>query len=109
MILYDKIPDMECLSGDTLPEFMIYVESDSGLEGGGMQMILAKSNAPNICILSKVCEPVEGGFSVQIDSDDTSNLTEGAYEMHFCLTAPGGKMYRKLSGSIYIHSVAQEA
>ena len=33
IVFYDKMPDMECLAGDTLPTFTISVDADS-LSGG---------------------------------------------------------------------------
>lgn len=107
MIFYDKIPDMECLSGDTLPDFTISVESEESLTGCRMQLILADSHTPDRCVLCKECTPTEDGFSVQLDSSDTKGLTEGTYNIHFRLITPDGKSYRKLSGSIYVHTAAQ--
>lgn len=107
MIFYDKLPDMECLSGDTLPDFTISVESEDSLEGCRMQLILAKANTPDVCAVCKECDPVEGGFTVQLDSSDTSKLSEDTYDMHFRLISPDGKSYRKLFGSLYVHTAAQ--
>lgn len=107
MIFYDKLPDMECLSGDTLPDFTISVESEDSLEGCRMQLILAKFNAPEICVVCKECKPIKSGFTVRLDSSDTSKLTEGTYDMHFRLTTPDGRSYRKLAGSLYVHTAAQ--
>lgn len=108
MIFYDKFPDMECLSGDTLPDFTISVESGDSLESCRMQLILAKVNTPDVCAVCKECDLVEGSFTVQLDSSDTSKLSEGAYDMHFNLISPDGKSYRKLFGSLYVHTAAQE-
>lgn len=107
MIFYDKLPDMECLSGDTLPDFTISVESYDSLEGCRMQLILAKFNTPDVCALCKECDAIEGGFTVQLDSSDTSKLSEGAYDAHFRLLTPDGRSYRKLFGSLYVHTAAQ--
>ena len=107
MIFYDKLPDMECLSGDTLPDFKISVESEDGLDGCRMQLILAKFNTPDVCYVCKECDLTEDGFTVQLDSSDTSKLSEGTYDMHFRLISPDGKSYRKLFGSLYVHTAAQ--
>lgn len=72
-----------------------------------MQLILAKVNKPDVCAVCKECDLVEGSFTVQLDSSDTSKLSEGAYDMHFRLISPNGKSYRKLFGSLYVHTAAQ--
>ena len=107
MIFYDKIPDMECLSGDTLPDFTISVESEDSLAGCRMQLILADSHTPDRCVLCKECTPTEDGFSVQLDSTDTKSLPEKTYNIHFRLLTPDGRSFRKLSGSLYVHTAAQ--
>jgi|GEM_PF-686363 hypothetical protein rflaF_05894 len=107
MIFYDKLPDMECLSGDTLPDFTISVDTDNDLSGCRMQLILARSNAPETCVVCKECDPVKGGFTVRLESSDTVKLGEDTYDMHFRLIAPDGKSYRKLAGSLYVHTAAQ--
>lgn len=107
MTFYDKLPDMECLSGDTLPDFTISVESEDSLAGCRMQLILAKSNTPDICVVCKECSLIECGFRVQLDSNDTRKLTEGTYDIHFRLITPDGVSYRKLAGSLYVHTAAQ--
>lgn len=107
MIFYDKLPDMECLSGDTLPDFTISVDSDNDLSGCRMQLILARYNAPETCVVCKECKPINGGFTVCLESSDTVKLGEDTYDMHFCLITPDGKLYRRLAGSLYVHTAAQ--
>lgn len=107
MIFYDKLPDMECLSGDTLPDFTISVDSEGSLEGCRMQLILANSHTPDICAVCKDCTLTDDGFTVQLDSSDTKKLAEDTYDIHFRLITPDGKSYRKLSGSLYVHTSAQ--
>lgn len=106
MKFYDKLPDMECLSGDTLPVFHVKVE-DTDLTGCTMQFILADSGSPGTAVLSKACTSETDGFAVQLTSEDTSSLTEGTYFMHFCLTDANGYNFRKLAGLLYVHSVPE--
>lgn len=108
MIFFDKLPDMECLSGDTLPDFTISVESEDSLVGCRMQLILANSHTPDICAVCKECTLTDDGFSVRLDSSDTKKLAEETYNIHFRLITPDGRSYRKLSGSLYVHTAAQE-
>ncbi|MBQ6169797.1 MAG: hypothetical protein IJK30_07570 [Ruminococcus sp.] len=108
MEFYGKMQDMECLSGDTLPVFDIEVEVGEGsIEGGTMFIFVAKSDSPHIPLICKACEATEDGFSVQLVSQDTSGLMEGTYDMHFCFTASDGNSYRKLFGTLYVHTAAQ--
>ncbi len=108
MYFYEKMQDMECLAGDTLPVFDVEVEVGEGsLTGGTMNIIVAKSDAPQIPLINKACEATEDGFSVQLDSYDTAGLMEGTYDMHFRFTASDGNSYRKLFGTLYVHTTAQ--
>lgn len=103
MRFYNKLPDMECLSGDTLPAFHVKVEG-AELSKLSMQVILADSRSPNVAVLSKECTATSDGFTVQLTSEDTSRLTEGTYIIHFRLDENGLSM-RKLVGELYVHSV----
>lgn len=104
MRFYNKLPDMECLSGDTLPAFHVKVEG-AELSKLSMQVILADSRSPNVAVLSKECTAASGGFAVQLTSEDTSRLTEGTYIIHFRLDDQNGLSMRKLVGELYVHSV----
>lgn len=103
MRFYNKLPDMECLSGDTLPVFQVKVEG-ANASTLSMQVILANSKTPNIAALVKVCTATSDGFAVQLTSEDTSKLTEGTYIIHFRLDENGLSM-RKLVGELFVHSV----
>lgn len=108
MKFYGQMHDMECLSGDTLPVFDVEVEVGKGsLTGGTMNIIVAKSDSPQIPLINKACDATEDGFCVQLDSYDTAGLMEGTYDMHFKFTASDGNCYRKLFGKLYVHTVAQ--
>lgn len=104
MKFYNKLPDMECLSGDTLPAFHVKV-GGADLSGCTMQLILAHRHSPNTAALVKDCTAEAGGFAVQLTSEDTEKLTEDTYLLHFRLTAPNGIDLRKLAGELYVHSV----
>lgn len=105
MKFYNKLPDMECLSGDTLPAFHVQVEGDDS-SNCTMELILANCHSPNIAVLTKECTAEQGGFVVQLTSDDTSMLTEDTYFIHFRLIK-NGQSLRKLAGEIYVHSVPE--
>lgn len=106
MKFYDNIPDMECLAGDTLPTFNISVDADS-ISGCSMQVIVARSNNPNTAVLCKDCTSTDGGFEVQLTSDDTSGLISDMYDIHFRLIDADGKSYRKLYGKLWVTAAAE--
>lgn len=109
MTFYSKIPDMECLSGDTLPEFEVEVEVGDGgdLSGCSMQVIVAEFDQPQTAVICKDCTPTETGFSVTLTSEDTSKLKEKTYDIHFRLVDQAGNSYRKLFGTLYVHTAAR--
>lgn len=104
MKFYDKLPDMEFLSGDTLPAFHVEVEGTIQ-SGSTMECIVSKSTTPTTSVITKECTAESGGFVVQLTSEDTTSLTEGSYLIHFRLIS-GDLSFRKLAGTMYIHSVA---
>ena len=106
MKFYTKLPFMELLSGDTLPTFHVQVEG-AELEGCTMKFIISAADSPDTAVISKDCTAEEGGFAVQLTSADTSELTEGTYLMHFCLTNAASLTFRKLAGKMYVHSVPE--
>ena len=65
MNFYTKLPDMECLSGDTLPAFHIQV-TGGVLASATMKIILARKQTPDIPAVTKDCTAETGGFSVQL-------------------------------------------
>lgn len=104
IVFYDKMPDMECLAGDTLPTFTISVDADS-LSGSSMQLIIADENNPTEAVVCKECTAVDGGFCVTLDSSDT-DLPDKVYDIHFRFIGADGYSRRKLSGKIYIRAAA---
>ncbi len=94
---YDHLPDMECLSGDTLPVFTVSVDTD--VTGCSMQLILANTDGEQV--VCKDCAQVGGGFSVQLTSTDTARMS-GVYQLQFCLKDAGGLCYRKLAGTLTV-------
>jgi hypothetical protein len=107
MKFYKKLPDMECIVGDTLPEFNIFVDGETSLSGCTMQLILADSKAPETAVICKECTAISGGFKVILTSEDTSNLTGGTvYFMHFRLIK-NGQSYRKLFGCLTAKTVPE--
>ena len=106
MKFYNKIPDMECLAGDTFPVFNVKIDADD-LSGCSMQIIVALSNDPNNAVICKECTVIEGGFSVQLTSDDTAGLISDMYDIHFRLIDSEGQSYRKLAGKLWVTAAAE--
>ena len=102
---YGTIPDMECLSGDTLPTFRVDVEG-ADVSGCTMQFILARNSDPTTAILRKACNKVDNGFEVTLTSEDTAGLAEGIYQMHFRLLGADFLDRRKLYGLLYVKTAA---
>ncbi len=109
---YDKLPDMRCIAGDTLPTFVVSVDADS-LTGCRMQLIVAKSSDPTTAVICKECELVEVDgeecFAVTLTSEDTGTLSEGIYILHFRFIGADGLDYRKLCGQMYVSAAAKGA
>ena len=103
MNFYDKLPDMECLSGDTLPAF--HVQVDENVSGATMQIILARKETPDVAVVIKDCTAETGGFVVQLTNAETKDLLEGTYVMLFELSQDDLKL-KKLVGNLYVHRVA---
>ena len=107
MRFYEKLPDMECIIGDTLPEFNISVDGETSLSGCTMQLIVADSKAPETAVICKECTAVTGGFKVILTSEETALLSgETVYFMHFRLIK-NGLSYRKLRGCLTTKSAPE--
>lgn len=104
IVFYDKMPDMECLAGDTLPTFTVSVDADS-LSGSSMQLIIADENNPTKAVVCKECTAVDGEFCVTLDSSDT-DLPDKVYDIHFRFIGADGLSRRKLSGKLYVRAAA---
>ena len=103
---YHKLPDMECLAGDTLPAFVVRIEGDEA-SNGTMKMILSRSDQPDTPVIIKECVYKADGFKVQLTNDDTSALSEHIYIICFVYRSDEGTEFRKAAGKIYIHASAQ--
>ena len=101
---YNEISDMECLQGDTLPEFHISIENASDFSG--LSMILESLDFPEQAVLTKSGTASDGGFTVRLTSEDTQNLS-GVYRFHICLTDNNGLKYKKIEGTMNIIPVAE--
>lgn len=101
---YDSIPDMEWLQGDTLPEFYIGIENASAFSE--LSLILESPEFPEQTVLTKEGTASDGGFTVQLTSEDTQNLS-GVYRYHICLTDNNGLKYKKITGILNIIPVAK--
>lgn len=102
---FDRLPDMECLSGDTLGTFCISPKEGS-FSGCRMQVIVASCRSPKVISICKECTLSQGIFRVMLTSEDTKPLGEGMYTLHFRLIDSAGLSYRKLAGKLYVHQVA---
>ena len=100
---YQKIPDMECLQGDTLSPFCITPENISDLSGYSMCLILEKDGG---IVIQKSCTQEDGAFYVQLTSADTAALS-GIYQIHFRMTDTRGLFYRKITGTFKVNPIAQ--
>ena len=96
LTFYDRIPDMECIQGDTLPVFEISV--DGNHDSGSMVLLIAPKNDPTRAAAEIKGSATKNGFAVQITSRETSLLTEGTYLLVFCLVSSDGLCYKKLAG-----------
>ena len=101
---YQKLPEMECLAGDTLPEFLIRTSLDD-VSGCTMQLIIEDQKTPGAVALSKNCSLSDEVFHVQLTSEDTAGLL-GVYRLHLCMTDSGGLKYRKLAGTLIVRQTA---
>ncbi len=102
---FDRLPDMECLRGDTLGNFVISADTSS-FDSCRMQVIIARKDAPAAALMCKECELLDGKFHVLISSEDTAELREGTHIIHFRLIDENGLSYRKLAGNLYVHQTA---
>ena len=104
---YDKLPTMECLQGDTLDVFQIYVNEFGSLEGCSMKILLEDQKLLGTAKLTKDCILSDTDcFEVQLTSSDTAKLY-GIYNLHFCLTDVKGLKYRKLAGMLIVKRTVQ--
>lgn len=101
---YDDLPDMECISGDTLPNFIVHVTANESIEGCTMQLVLSTTRDPFTAVITKECEPIDDGFKVNLDSADTGALPEGKYYLHFVLIDTSGLTHKKLCGTLYVRA-----
>lgn len=102
--LYEKIPEMRFLKGDTLPEFYIGIENASDFSG--LSLILESPEFPEQTVLTKEGTASDGGFTVKLTSEDTQNLS-GVYKYHICLTDNNSLKYKKIEGIMNIVPVAE--
>lgn len=100
---YNRIPDMECLAGDTLDTMEIEVTGLENLTSPSMKVVVSKKGKENNIVVQKSCSlNGEGtGFTVTIDSDDTERLN-GVYWVDFILTA-NSVHYKKLRGILVVY------
>jgi hypothetical protein len=105
--LYDTIPELKCIQGDTLPAFNVTVTGASSLSGCTMLLIMSRHSPPNTAVLTKSCPLSDDTFSVVLDSTDTASLVEDLYDIHFRLVDPQGLSHRKLCGQLYVSAVPQ--
>jgi hypothetical protein len=98
--LYREAQRMQCMAGDTLPEFHIFTDLDNEqIMGCTMALIIEPLSSPGAAALTKQCarysEDDRHGFWVQLMTEDTAALI-GTYRMHFVMTDANAVQYRKL-------------
>lgn len=104
---YDKLPTMECLQGDTLEVFQIYVSGIDSLEGCSMQVLLEDQKFLGVDKVIKDCILSDSGcFEVQLTSSETAKLY-GIYNLHFRMKDAEGLNYRKLAGTLIVKRAVQ--
>ncbi len=106
MRFYDKLPDMECLSGDASPVFNIEAETEYELNECVMYMVLVRDTDPTSAVITKECEFYNNIFSAQLSSSDTAGLAEGSYSLYFSLHTPDDMKHKKLYGHLYVRASA---
>ncbi len=113
MKLYNEIPTLEILAGDTLPTFAISVETiaedgtaaAADLTGCAMYLIVAQQGKELEPVLTRLCSTANGGFSVRLNSADTAGMS-GMYSMHFALYSGDNIIYKKLAGNLHVTAAA---
>lgn len=108
--VFSKAPAIRGYSGSTLPEFRILV-SGMSLAGCTMQLQIENKYNPGTIVFSKNCtyfsESGEEGYTVQLDSTDTADLS-GVYTMYFVLTDTNNGKFYNLVGVLEILPTPKE-
>ena len=107
--LYDTIPDMECLQGDTLPSFEIELDEDTPT-GGDMYLLISKKTDPAHSIVQKkgTYDSTNDKYIIEVEGTDTAVLLEGTYVLNFVLVLDGCN-FKKLSGKLYVKAAPTPA
>ena len=103
---YDKLPDMECLSGDASPVFNIEAETEYELSECVMYMVLVRDTDPTSAVITKECEFYNNIFSAQLSSSDTAGLAEVSDSLYCSLHTPDDMKHKKLYGHLYVRASA---
>ena len=108
MKFYQELQMMECLQGDTSPEFSVEVENADDCT---MDLILENIENIGVPVLQKRCAKVASEdviiFSVRLTSEDTKQLS-GLYRMHFHMTDENNLEYAKIVGKLNVRRIAQK-
>ncbi len=113
MKLYNEMPTLEILAGDTLPAFTISVETisadgttaDADLTGCAMYLIVAQQGKELEPVITRLCDKTDTGFAVQLNSADTDGMS-GMYGMHFALYSGENLIYKKIAGNLHVTAAA---
>lgn len=102
---FGKTPPMRGFRGDTFPLFRVPVEWNYPLTGCTMVVMLEPKHTPGTVVLTKnmnqYTSQEETGFSVQLDSEETANLS-GVYNVYFVMTDTNDNEYKKLAGTLEV-------
>lgn len=112
---FEKIEDIKCLQGDTLPVFCVQTDIPYGDMANYYMVLIVESNNLNDAgtrILQKNCEASideeeKTKFSVQLTSEDTK-LLSGFYILHFRMTDGNNLEYAKIAGNLIVKKIAQK-
>lgn len=103
MKIYQEIPDLEILAGDTPPQIHITVTGTS-LTGLTAAARIIPARAPNTTIRTITCSAAEDGFNVQLASTDTIGL-DGVYYLDVTISGTNVQ-YKRLRGTLIVRKSA---
>jgi hypothetical protein len=111
---FEKIEDIKCLQGDTLPVFCVQTDIPYSDMANYSMVLIVESNNLNDAGTSfqKNCEASideeeKTKFSVQLTSEDTK-LLSGFYILHFRMTDENNLEYAKIACNLIVKKIAQK-
>ena len=102
MKFYKEPEPMECLAGDTLPEFHIKVIGAASQTGLTLLLRVIPVSNPDSIACTKYGTASENGFTVQLNGADTMHL-KGAYYLDFIVEDNTAAKHKKIRGVLVVH------